>query len=72
MIELKVEDYCQDCDAFDPVSTSPFETTTLNETFVKKYTYVTCSQAKRCAAMWRHLERIFPKIRIKEDSNAEA
>lgn len=55
MIELKVKDYCQDCEAFDPVS----DTTKLYELGVTHSieTTVSCRNARRCEQFVRYLER---------------
>lgn len=72
MIELKVEEYCQECKAFSPVSETieygdryNFNTATLESGYVR--TIVKCENAKRCAGIARHIRSEF----IKESENRE-
>lgn len=66
MIELKVEDYCHGCVAFDPVAdinkAGPFPTFDNPEpepVFVN--TVVKCKNAKRCAGIARHISKELSK-----------
>ena len=66
MIKLEIEDYCQDCRAFDPETE---EATVYN--FGNPYrteTVVRCSNAKWCARMMQHLER---KLRKEHDNGSD-
>lgn len=55
MIKLEVEDYCHECDAFDPIADS----VSYQELGVEqdRDTFVHCSNARRCRNMVRYLER---------------
>ena len=66
MIELKVEDYCQECKAFSPVSTTTeyFEQYSYDSDFnvteripAHTQTTVKCKYAKRCAGIARHIRK---------------
>ena len=72
MIELKVEDYCQNCKAFSP-STETMEYRdrvnfdgTIDLAHVR--TIVRCENAKRCAGIARHIRNELNKeiLTIKE------
>ena len=55
-IRLDVEDYCQECDAFDPVA----DTTKIYEENGDVFfleTVVSCSEARKCRNFVRYLER---------------
>lgn len=55
MIKLEVEDYCHECDAFDPVADSvSYQALGVEQ---DHDTFVRCSNAKRCRNMVRYLER---------------
>lgn len=52
MIKLKIEDYCQDCPAFEPMtekSASYAQNTVI--------TTVCCESEKKCARLVQYLER---------------
>ena len=60
MIELKVEDYCQECKAFSPVSETiecgarhNYDTELTEPAYVR--TIVKCENARRCAGIARHI-----------------
>lgn len=60
MIELKVEDYCQECKAFSPVAETIEYGDRLNYNTGKIdpghiHTVVKCEYAKRCAGIARHI-----------------
>ena len=64
MIELKVEEYCQECKAFSPVAdinmlmNSPkFEECTDEDEPAFMRTIVRCENARRCAGIARHIRR---------------
>jgi hypothetical protein len=55
MIKLDVENYCHDCDAFNPVADSmSYQSLGVEQ---DRDTFVRCSNAKRCHNMVRYLER---------------
>ena len=57
MIKLEVEDYCQECQGFEPdVDASDFYNP-LNQNENIRDTIVRCRYRKRCANMVRYLER---------------
>lgn len=59
MIDIKVEDYCQECDGFDPV----VDTRLQNIMGEAKVTLVICSNRRRCNAMYNHILREFNKTK---------
>lgn len=67
MIWLEVEDYCQDCDGFEPVLLND-SNLYAGDTLYKTVKAVSCKYQRRCAAMYKHLERQFNKT--KGDQNA--
>lgn len=54
MIKLNVEDYCQNCQDFDPMK----ETTNLysGDCIIESHTSVYCHYRNRCAAVAKWLE----------------
>lgn len=60
MIELQVEDYCHDCDGFDPVVENRFYEFSDN---IKAQTVV-CSNKRRCFQLMRYLERQYKKQEV--------
>lgn len=65
-ISLDVEDYCQECEAFDPTA----ETTKAYDTNVDVFfleTVVTCSKARKCRSLVRYLERRL-QAEVKDDA----
>ncbi len=71
MIELKVEDYCQECKAFSPVAdinmlmNSPkFEECNNEVEPVFMRTTVRCEYAKRCAGIARHIRSELNKEKL--------
>lgn len=57
MIKLDVEDYCQECQGFEPdADTSDFYNP-LNQNECVRDTIIRCRYRKRCANMVRYLER---------------
>lgn len=60
MIELIVQDYCQNCDAFDPC----LDDIRLANTNGERLIYVKCRNARHCMALVRYLKRA-----IKEEVN---
>lgn len=60
MIELQVEDYCHDCDGFNPVVDKRFyEFLDCIESQA-----VVCSSKRHCAQLMRYLERQYKKQEI--------
>lgn len=58
-IELKVEDYCQNCPDFDAkVSTTQL---VFGEAYNPTNTIITCSHKNRCAGIKRYLENLEAK-----------
>lgn len=60
MIKLEVEEYCQNCESFEPDTTSDADTSRTFEGFpaIKIVnTTVTCRYQKRCRMMVRYLGR---------------
>ena len=65
-INLKVEDYCQECEAFDPVA----DTTKIYEENGDVFfleTVVICSEARKCRNFVRYLERRL-QAEVKDDA----
>lgn len=60
MIELVVQDYCQNCDAFDPC----LDDIRLTDMNGERLIYVKCRSARHCMALVRYLKRA-----IKEEVN---
>ena len=54
MIKLDVEDYCHKCDAFYPVADSI--SYKALEVEPDHYTFVRCSNARRCRHLFRYFE----------------
>lgn len=54
MIKLDVENYCHDCDAFEPTTIEKQEDAI---TGYITHTFVVCKERRRCANMMRYLER---------------
>ena len=60
MIELMVEDYCHECDAFEPIKDeqTAYEYNTMGGICGSyRVVAVKCQSARRCANMIRYLER---------------
>lgn len=57
MIQLVVEDYCQQCLDFTPDVTKPERINRSNESFGYSDTIVKCKYHKRCEAIRRYLEQ---------------
>lgn len=56
MIELVVEDYCQNCAGFDPVARREtiYSSIDMNDSGTTTTT-VECKYKKRCSSMYRHI-----------------
>lgn len=70
MIELKVEEYCQDCKAFKPVSETveygkryTYDMMSMTEMVIPAHiqTTVKCEYAKRCGGIARHIRNELSK-----------
>lgn len=60
MIKLEVEDYCHECDAFEPIKDEKtvYDHTTMGGICGShRDIVVKCQSARRCANMIRYLER---------------
>lgn len=57
MIELAIEDYCHECDGFEPIKDeqASYEYNTMGGSY--RVVTVKCQSARRCANMIRYLER---------------
>lgn len=56
MISLQVESYCDNCDGFEPVviHTKSFSFVDNSE---ESNTIVKCDNARKCAAIYRHIQK---------------
>lgn len=66
MIELKVEEYCQNCPDFAAkVSVKEEEMASLGDTQPIRLcnTTVTCAHAKRCGGMVRYLDKVLKDVK---------
>lgn len=54
MIKLNVEEYCHECEGFEPERVDTGYYLSFNEII-----NVECRYKRRCAAMYRHLEKKF-------------
>ncbi len=75
-INLKVEEYCQNCPDFDPVTDKhtlhmegfdPGTYTNVNKTICE--TTVECKYKRRCAAQMRYLQKQHDAMKKKETSD---
>ena len=65
MIELKVEEYCQNCPDFAAkVSVKEEELVTVGDPQAIRIcnTTVTCAHAKRCGGMVRYLDKVLKEV----------
>lgn len=64
MINLKVEEYCQNCRDFEAkVTANEFTACSFDESVVRQCdTIITCSHAKRCEGIKRYLESVSKEV----------
>ena len=55
-ISLDIEDYCQECEAFDPTTETAKAYDAEGDIFFLE-TRVVCSEARKCRSLVRYLER---------------
>ena len=76
-INLKVEEYCQNCPDFEPETELKHERvemvdhTTLENKYVSFYeTYISCKYCRRCAAQMRYLQKQHDEMMKKKETGS--